>query len=80
MDERLILSYHWHPNGRSRVKTPHLHVGGRTTPVDLSKAHLPTGFVTLPAVIRMTITEFGVEPLRADWRDVLAEAERALAS
>lgn len=65
-DERVILAYHWHPVGRSTATSPHLHIGGRTTPVDLSKAHLPTGFVTLPAVIRMTITELGVEPLRTD--------------
>jgi hypothetical protein len=76
-DERMILAYHWHPSGRSTVTAPHLHVGGRTAPVDLSKAHLPTGVVALPAVVRMSITELGVEPLRTDWREVLDQANNA---
>lgn len=75
-----IVTYHWHPVGQSPVVHRHLHVGGRTAPVDLSKAHLPTGPISVPAVIRTTITEFGVEPLRPDWDDVLAQAEQALAS
>jgi hypothetical protein len=33
--------------------------------------HLPTGFITLADIVRLLIDEFGVEPLRADWRDVL---------
>ena len=75
---REIVSYHWHPAGRSPITVPHLHVGGHTGSVDLSKAHLPTGRVSLVAVIRMTITEFGVEPLRDDWRAVLDRAETVL--
>lgn len=46
--------------------------------IDLSKAHLPTEVISLPEVIRMTITEFGVEPLRSDWAAVLAEAARTI--
>lgn len=79
-DERVVLAYHGHPVSRSTVTHPHLHIGGRTAPLDLSKAHLPTGLVTLPAVIRMTITELGVEPLRPGWDDVLAQVENALAT
>jgi len=73
-----ILVYHWHPTGRSPIAFSHLHVGGHAGLVDLSKAHLPTGLVSLVAVIRMTITEFGVEPLRDDWRAVLDRAETEL--
>jgi len=71
-----IISYHWHPIGDSPVTHPHLHVSGRAGTLDLSKAHLPTGHV---AVVRMTITELGVEPLRDDWDTVLDQAERDLA-
>ena len=77
-DGRLCLAYHWHPTGRSPFTAPHLHVGCRIPPHDLSKAHLLSGPVTLPMVIRMAITELGVEPLRADWEAVLDRAERAL--
>lgn len=77
-----ILTYHWHPVGRSPVGYPHLHVGGRTSPVDLSKAHSPTGYVSLSAVVRLVIclviSDLGVAPLRPDWRDVLETAEREL--
>jgi hypothetical protein len=74
--KRMILAYHWHPMSRSPVTHPHLHVGCRIPPFDLSKAHLPTGFVTLPAVVRLTITDLGVEPLRSDWREILDRAEQ----
>ena len=47
---------------------------------DLSKAHLLAGPITLVALIRMAITELGVEPLRPDWRPILDRAERDLAS
>ena len=73
-----IIAYHWHPIGRSPITYPHLHVGGRTPSVGLSKAHLPTGQVSLAAVVRMAITELGVEPLRPDWREVLDQAEQEL--
>jgi hypothetical protein len=69
-----LLAYHWHPFGRSSVVEPHLHVTNRHPSIDLSKAHLPTGIVSPAAVVRCLITEFGVEPLRPDWQDVLAEA------
>ena len=74
-----VLAYHWHPTGPSPVTAPHLHVGGRTAPVDLSKVRLPTGPVSLAAVVRMTIADLGVEPLRPDWHAVLDRAERELA-
>jgi len=73
-----IVAYHWHPSGPSRVTHPHLHIGGRTSPTDLSKVHLTTGRVSLADVVSMAIVELGVEPLRPDWRDVLDRAEREL--
>lgn len=73
-DGREILSYHWHPEGRSSTVGPHLHLGagaevGRT---DLAQCHFPTGRIGLEEVLRLVITSFGVEPLRGDWGDVLA--------
>ena len=68
-----LVAYHWHPGGRSQVIRPHLHARIRGSDTDHSKLHLPTGFVTPVEVVRFLITEFGVEPLRPDWEDVLAE-------
>lgn len=77
-EQRGILAYHWHPHGPSPITYPHLHVGGQTAPVGLIQAHLPTGRISLVDVVRMTISEFGVTPLRADWQSVLDRAEREL--
>lgn len=75
---RQLLAYHWHPVGRSPIVTPHLHLRSHPAPVDLTHAHLPTGPVTLSAVLRCAIAELGVEPLRADWEHVLAPLEAPL--
>ena len=72
---RTILAFHWHPVGQSRVTWPHVHVYGRTEPEELGKAHLPTGDVSLAAVVRMLIDDFGVVPVRPDWRAILARHE-----
>lgn len=80
-DDREIVAYHWHPEGVSSVTEPHLHLSGRLNPLDtgprdvpipLGEMHLPTGTVTLTQVVRLLITEFGVEPRRDDWATVLS--------
>lgn len=77
-DGHEVLSYHWHPNSHSHVTTPHLHLGCGVASwrLDLSKAHIPTGMVTLEAVLLLTIEELAldIEPLRADWRGILTRA------
>jgi len=75
-----IFSFHWHPVGHSFMATPHLHLHVQTPAVDLHKAHFPTGFVSLAAVLRFLIRDLGVEPLHNDWAAVLDEAERELVS
>jgi len=42
---------------------------------ELTRAHLPTGGVTLAAFLRMAIRDFGVEPRRDDWQNVLEHNE-----
>lgn len=77
LSERPVFSERWYTEGLSDVRTPHLHIEEATTPIDLSKTHGPSGFVSLPAVLRMTISDFGIEPRRVDWA-ALDDAERAL--
>jgi hypothetical protein len=72
-----VVAYHWHPQPRNRVKVPHLHMPQHSTPVDLSRAHLPTPRVSLEPVLRFAIEELGVVPLRRDWQSVLDESEQA---
>lgn len=73
---RELISWHWHPIGESRHTRPHLHVSeGR-----LAGLHLPTGRVSIEAVLRLLLTEFHVRPTRLrhqDWPQVLELTEEA---
>lgn len=75
---REVVVHHFDPRQRSKVKTPHLHVRGLTTPLPLSKAHFPTGRVSIEEVIRFAVTELGVHPRYGDgvWQALLAETEQ----
>lgn len=67
-----VFAYHWHPESRSRVTAPHLHIGsGMNIPKAVSAAHFPTGPVMLHEVVRLLISDFGVRPRRADWARIL---------
>lgn len=79
-DGREILSYHWHPQGRSHVTTPHLHLGAGAGALrrELQKAHLATGLVTPIALLRLLIESFAVRARRTDWLPVLDRAEATL--
>lgn len=68
----MILAYHWHPAGVSPITFPHLHLGGVLAGIDLSKAHLPTGHVSLQGILRFAVADLGVAPLRADWQAILS--------
>lgn len=70
-----ILSYHWHPEALHGARPePHLHVKIKTAhPTDPSlddvfpRLHLPTGQVTVDAIFRLLIEQFGVVPLNPGW-------------
>ena len=76
---QMIFAYHWHLAGVSPITFPHLHLGGTLAGIDLSKAHLPTGSVTLQDVLRFAILDLGVEPLRDDWPQILAHPRPVVA-
>jgi hypothetical protein len=66
-DAQEIVGYHWHPDGVSPVKFPHLHLGpaAQIGLEELSrKAHLPTGRIAFEDVIELLVATFGVEPDR----------------
>lgn len=75
-----ICSYHWQPEGLSPINYPHLHInrgatGNVTTfgPRGLHRIHFPTRHITIEDVLRLAITEFGVEPRRQDWDTILGD-------
>jgi len=73
--QREVLLYHWHPHGNSPVETPHLHLeqGAEVGRAEVRDAHLPTGDVSLKAILRVLIEEMSVRPRRSDWESILAE-------
>jgi hypothetical protein len=76
---REVLAYHWHPEGRSHITAPHLHLGAgaEVSRRDLADAHLPTGDIALEDVLRLAITDLGVRPLRRNWSDILDRTRRS---
>lgn len=78
------LTFQWTPEATEGKTFPHLHVGRAVVsdktlvmPDRFHKVHVPTGHVTLAAVIRLAIEEFRVKPLARRWREALARAGRA---
>jgi hypothetical protein len=80
-----LLVYHWQPTSIARgPEYPHLHVSAtlsvKTTfytrqDFSLEARHLPTGRVSLEAVIRLLIAEFGVAYRHRNWMSWLNRTE-----
>lgn len=73
-----VLGFHWHPEGRSPVVWPHVHIGS----VALANggaltrhAHVPTSRIAVEDVLRMAIMDLGVQPLLDDWEPVFRETQ-----
>lgn len=77
LDDGEVWAFHWHPEGRSDVVYPHVHFGSpvlaSTSPIT-SKAHPPTGRMTLEQTIRWVLESGGTSPFH-DWPERLALAE-----
>lgn len=68
---RELAAWHWHPG--QRVDYPHAHVDCNML---TSAAHLPTSRVSIESVLRLLLDDLGVPAKRADYAQVLDEAER----
>ncbi len=76
-----ILGYHWHPKALSPFKEPHLHLGsgakiGRAE-LETTKAHLPTGRVSMEDFIQLLIEVFSAHPKRRGWKAALQKTGSA---
>ncbi len=86
--ERWVFRYDYHREPRDQHPATHLQVRGTLTEsVEtyrgvLERTHFPTGRVSIEAVIRLLIEQFGVPPASAPeiWQRVLAESERTFES
>jgi hypothetical protein len=65
-----LFCWHWHPEGTSWCRWPHLHA---RTP--RHGDHLPTSRVALEQVVRWLIVEADVPWLRPDWDEILDRNE-----
>lgn len=73
-DGREILLFHWHPT--TGQASPHLHVSNPTPESPYTRrAHVPTGRVTVEAIVRFLLSELDAEPGREDWLAVLDECD-----
>ena len=87
--EQELLVFHWQPDAISRGPDfPHLHVSATLVArspsdysrrVSLEKRHVPTGHVSLAAVIRLLIAEFGIAYRHRNWASRLHRAEDIIA-
>lgn len=68
-----IISFQWHPDQRNAVQFPHLHIGygSGVTFGGLIKSHVPTGRISIEAMVRFAINELKVTPRRDDWEETL---------
>ena len=77
--DELIATWHWHPaiaQADDEAHWPHLHAHGARETLTLHKLHLPTGRVSVEAVVRFLIDDLDVVPRRDDWRAVLDRHEQ----
>jgi hypothetical protein len=78
-DNQKVVAFHWDGHGNGDVPFAHLHLGHanvEASPFLGPKAHIPTGRVAIEDVIYFLIDELRVQPLRHDWRNVLATARK----
>ena len=75
-----IAAWHWHPvttQAGDQARWPHLHAYGARDTLTLHKLHLPTGRVSIEAVMRFLIQDLDVTPRRPDRERVLEQHEQA---
>lgn len=71
-----VVAFHWTPNAEPPQRHyPHMHVGSLITTgsrfrrKDFNRLHIPTGRLSLEAVLLFAVEELGVEPPRGRSRD-----------
>jgi hypothetical protein len=73
-----IAAFHWHPldaQAGDEMRWPHLHAYGTHPSLTLHRLHLPTGRVSIEAVVRFLIEDLQVVPRRDDWSAILDRHE-----
>ena len=71
-----VAGYHWHPL-ITGITFPHVHVAAADPP-DPWRLHVATPHCTLQHVLALAMRDFGVRPIRDDWRRALEEIDSVL--
>lgn len=87
-DDSWIFRYEYKRDQPADYPYPlaHVHVNAKspggygTEQKDFSDLHLPTGRVTVEAVVRHLICEHGIEPISPNWEQTLTDTEAAFAA
>lgn len=77
--DELIATFHWHPltaQAGDGIPWPHIHAYGSREALTLHKLHLPTGRISVEAVVRFIIEDLDVVPRRDDWSAILDRHEQ----
>ncbi len=72
-----LAAYHWHPEGTD-VAFPHIHFGKgviKDTTHSLQEKHYPTGRISVEEFLMLAVREFGVRPIKAEWKTILGETQ-----
>jgi hypothetical protein len=70
---RDLVAYHWHPDGVSPIKVPHLHLRSYQS---LSRTRLPTGRISVEQFVRLLIAELGVVHRVDDWDATIGRTQQ----
>lgn len=77
-----VIRWEYERRPPNRYPRHHVQIHGRAdvggASFDLKRLHTPTGWVTIEEVIRFLIADLGVDPLRENWQELLADSERRL--
>ncbi|GAA0333623.1 hypothetical protein [Micropruina glycogenica] len=74
LGNRELWAMHWHPEGRSNFREPHLHLKPMAN-AEGRPEHLPTPRMMFETAVRWAI-EFGAEPIMPTWDDILSDTEQ----
>lgn len=77
-DESEVISYHWHPGGKSDAEFPHTHVGTATLNPDAplkKKHHLRGGRTSFENVV-FNLLQFGATPMNLRYAEILEANQR----
>ena len=70
-----MVAYHWHPYVQGS-EFPHVHALAAAP--EIQRLHIAVPCCTLKHVLTLAMRDLGVQPVRGDWQQAVAEADATL--